>query len=145
MKGARVVVDAKPAAQRVKRRRRAGETAPGDGQRIKRAVHSDKRLFDPAELRIQEFHIECSVMDNQLGVVANEIQKVLGDSSEQGLITQKIVAKAVHFERTLRHGSLRVDILVIGAARGHVVYQLNRADFDNAIAVFRLETGGFSV
>jgi hypothetical protein len=51
----------------------------------------------------------------------------------------------VHLERLARHAAFGVDVLVIGAAGGQVVEQLDRADFDDAVAFGGLKPGGFGV
>ena len=65
-------------------------------------------------------------------------EKGLADGAEPRLVAQEIVAKAVNLERLFRHGAFGVDVLVIGPAGRHVVEQLHRADFDDAVAF-----GGF--
>ena len=64
---------------------------------------------------------------------------------EHGLVAQEVIAQAVHLERLFRHRAFGVDVLVIGPAGRQVVQQLDRADFDDAVALGRFEAGGFGV
>ena len=43
------------------------------------------------------------------------------------------------------HGPLRVDVLMIGTAGGHMAHQFHRPDLDDTVAFVRFETGGFGI
>ena len=51
----------------------------------------------------------------------------------------------MHLERFFGHGAFGVDVLVIGAARGHFVEQFYRADFNDAVALAGFKACRFSI
>ena len=138
------VVIAKAAAERIQRGRGAGEFGAGDQQRVDGAFGVDEGQVGPSEFGVEEFHVEGGVVDDQLGI-ADKGEEIAGDGGENRLAAQEIIAEAMHVKRLFRHGALGVDVLVIDAAGGQVVVQLDRADFDDAVAFGGLEPGGFGI
>ena len=51
----------------------------------------------------------------------------------------------MHGKGLRRHGPLGIDIMVIGAARGHMADQFDSADFNDAVAFAGFKAGGFGV
>ena len=51
----------------------------------------------------------------------------------------------MHIEGFLRHIPLGVDVLVVGAASGNVVVQLNPADFHDPMPIIGIKARGFGV
>ena len=66
MQRARCVVDVEPPTQRIKRRRRAGKSFSGDGQRVNRLLPRDLRQLDPFKFGIQKFDIKSGVVNDKL-------------------------------------------------------------------------------
>ena len=138
------IVYAEAAAKRIQRSRGAGKFAPRDCQSIDGARHGQRLDSDPAKLGIDEFHVKGCIMDHERRIL-DEIEKIAGDCGENGLVSQKFIPQPMHLEGRLGHGALGVDILVIGFAGGHVIPQLERTDFHDAITAFRLKAGGFGI
>ncbi len=84
-------------------------------------------------------------MDHQPGVIGDEVDESLRHLGEFGFVGQEFVAQAMHLEGALGHAAFGVDVDVEGLAGGQVVEQLQRADLDDAVAVFGVETGGFRI
>ena len=137
-------LDPEPAAQRIQRRRRTGKLLARDQQGINGLIHRQKRQFDPAQFRIQKFHVEGRVVDHQLGI-PDKIQKLRADLRKDRLVAQEIIAQPVHFKGGLRHRPLRVDVFVKRPTRRHVIVQLDRPDFDDTVPFRRFKTRGFGI
>ncbi len=141
---ARCVIDTEPAAQRIQRRGRARKFLARNQQGIQRLFERQKPQVRPAQFGIQEFHVKGSVVDHQ-SRIPDKIQKRLPDGSENRLVAQEIIAQTVHLERFFRHHPLRVDVLVIRPARGHMIEQFDRADFNDAVTLGGFKACGFGV
>ena len=140
----RRVVDTEAAAERVKAGGGAGKFLSGDSERIDGAVKRDRGFVKPAQLGIDELHVETGVMDHQFGV-ADEGDEIVSDGGEDRLFRKSLGGKAMNLERLGRHVAFGVDILMIDPARRHVVHQLDAADFHDPVAVMRVETGRLRV
>ena len=138
------IIDAKTAAKRVERSRRAGEFLARDQQGIGGATGGQLGMARCSQFGIQEFQIKAGIVDNQRGSF-DEGKKIAGDMSKFWFVAQEIIAQTMHRERFRRHGTFRVDILVIGVARGHVIEQFHRADFHNAVTGCGVEPGRFGI
>ena len=51
----------------------------------------------------------------------------------------------MHIEGFLRHIPLRVNVLVVGAAGGNMVVQLNPTDFHDPMSIIGIKTSSFGV
>ncbi len=138
------VVHAEAAAERVEGVGRAGEALAGDGEGVDGARHGQDGEAGPAELRVHEAHVELGVVDHQLRV-AQEVDEVARDLVEDRVGRQELGGEAVDVERLHRHVAARVDVLVIDAAGGDVVDQLDGADLHDAVAFLGLDARGLGV
>jgi hypothetical protein len=141
---ARRIVDTKAAAERIKRGRGTGELLARDGQRIDGARPVDGGQADQFQFKIQELDVEGGVVDDQLGI-ADEVEESAANDAKHRFVAQEVIAQAVNFERFFRDGAFGVDVLVIGAAGGHVVEQLHRANFHDAVAFRGFKARGFGI
>src|SRR5512139_1702492 len=108
------------------------------------------RIFDATsplqsrELMIQKADVERRVVNDQLGAVY-EREEFVGDVGELGLVGQEVLSDSVNRQRPTVDFALRIDVSMKVTAREFSVDQFYGADFDDAMAVFGFETGGFSI
>ena len=76
---------------------------------------------------------------------AQVLQQFVGDRGELGLVAQELVADAVDLERVLVAVALGVQVEVLVVAGELAGDQLHAADFDDAVAGFGGQAGGFGV
>ena len=92
----------------------------------------------------EEADVERRVVDDQLGV-ADEIDELPRDLGEFRLVGEEGGRQPVDAEGGIRHLALGIDVAVEVAPRRDVVFKLDAADFDQAIAGQGIEAGGFGV
>ena len=115
--GAPRIVDAVAPAERVEADRRAGMTAPRQGQRIDHPLQIERWSPQRDELRRDEAEVELGVVGDELGAL-EEGGQLVDDLGEQRLAGEERRGEAVDAEGLLRHVALRVEIMVEGLAGG---------------------------
>ena len=138
------VVDLEPAAERIQTGLRARIFAPGHGQRVDRLLHRYFRAAEPLQFRIDKAHVESGIVDNQDGI-PDKLQEAIHNSGKIRIIGKELGRKAMHLEGALFDLTLRIDIDVIALTGRHMVDQLDGADFDNPVSLFRVDTRGFRI
>src|SRR5687768_10494852 len=96
-----------------------------------------------AELCIEEADVEDRVMDDEPRL-AHELHEVRRDGGENRLVGEEAVGQAMHLQRSLGHGPLRIDVDVKRASGRDVIEELDAADLDDAVAG-RIGAGGLRV
>ena len=151
------VVDAETATERVETRRRARKAAAGDGQRIDRPIRRDRRQADTAQLGIEEAHVEGRIVNDE-SRIADEVDEILGDGPEKRLVAkadpprnqrtrriEQVGPETVNLERALRHETFGVDVAMKRVSARQVIFQFERANLDDPVALLRLEAGRFRI
>ena len=138
------IVDTETAAQRVKASRRAGKFLPRDGQRINHLMRRQIGAPAGAQFGIDEFHVESGIMGNQRRI-ADKGQKRLRHFTKDRLVFQKTGAQTVHRLGFFRHVALGIDIDMKRLAAGQAIDQLETTYFDDAVAIGRVQPGGFRI
>jgi len=77
--------------------------------------------------------------------VADESKKVVDNRREQRLAGQKLARQAMHAKRLLGHVALRIEVYVKGLSRRDCIVNLDTTDFDDSIALQRIEPGRFRI
>lgn len=93
---------------------------------------------------IHKTHVKGGIVDHQLGAF-NKLKKFIGHLGKKGFIRQVFIGYTMHTYGFLLHQSLRIDIDVKRIARQATIEQFYTTDFDNTMALFGIQTGGFSV
>src|SRR6185312_1689437 len=128
--GAARIVDAVMFAQGVEVVWSRRELAARQHQRIDQTIARDQSALDALELGTQKAVVESSIVDHQRRI-ANE--------------SEEFVRQPVDGEGFPRHVALRVDVIVERRAGRNPIEQLDTADLDQAMALRRIEAGGFGV
>src|SRR5713226_6753836 len=140
------VVDLITLAQRVERIFLAGMQLLGLLQRVddRDALTHERIESGFLQLRIEELDVEVGVVDHQRSA-ADEIEEIGCQVAELGLVVEKIVADAVHRQRTRLALALRIEVMVPDALGDAPIEDLDAADFDDPVAQARVEARGFGV
>ena len=101
-------------------------------------------VAQPANLVIEKADIEGGVVNNELGPV-DEGQKLLGNLGERRLVRQDLVAYAVYRKSRRIALPVRAQVLMEMPATQSPIDQLDATDFDDAMALLWLESGGLGV
>ena len=141
--GAGGEIDAEAPAQRVEAELRAGKAAFGQQQRIL-DIAGERRAVEALELGGEEFQVELGIVDDQ-PVAADEFQHLVDNRREGRMLREEFGGEAVHLFRLGRDVALGIDVAMEGAPGRQVIEQLDAGDFDDAVAVRRIETGGFRI
>src|SRR5258708_3310592 len=117
-----------------------------DFQRIDdaRAVRFDRLKSEPAQLEIQGFDVESSVVDHQLGAV-NVVEELGRDLAKLGFVLEELLVDAVHLERAFLALALGIDVAVEVVSRDAPAQDLDTAQFDDPVAETRVQAGGFGI
>src|SRR6185312_8194409 len=142
--GAARIVDAVMFAQGVEVVWSRRELAARQHQRIDQTIARDQSALDALELGTQKAVVESSIVDHQRRI-ADESEEFVRDLHEAWLVTQEFDRQPVDGEGFPRHVALRVDVIVERRAGRNPIEQLDTADLDQAMALRRIEAGGFGV
>ena len=83
-------------------------------------------------------------MRNQF-CTANELHEFINNPGEIWFISKKLVCDPMHVDGFLINLSLRIDIHMKRLVGQSTVDQLDATDFDDAVAIFWIEAGGFGI
>ena len=83
-------------------------------------------------------------MDHQFGAV-DEGEELGGDVGELRLAGEELAGQAGHFLGTGFEIAFRVQVTLEGAAGGAALDHFNATDFDDAVALFPGQAGGFGI
>ena len=144
MLGAAGVVDRIARAEIVEPVRDAGMLAPRQQQRVHQPVARNGQPLDAIELGVDEADIERRVVNHQRRI-ADELQKLIDNASEQRLVGQEFAGQAVHGECFRRHVAFGIDVTMKCLSGRHAVEDFDATDFDQPIAAQRVEAGGFGI
>ena len=97
------------------------------------------------QLGVQEADVERRVVDDDLGAARGTRASSSATAREQRLVGEELVGQAVHLERVVAVGALRVHVEVHVAAGEPPVDHLDAADLDDAVARLGRQAGGFGV
>ena len=100
--------------------------------------------FMKREFGVEKARIEFGVVNDQRRIL-DKVEKFGGDFLEDLVLRQKFAREAMHPERLVRHVALWIDIAMKIAAGGDEIGDLDRADFNHAMAARRIEPRRFSV
>ena len=137
-------VDLEALAERIETGPRAGIALPGQGKGVDHPPPLQHHLADLAQLVVEEADVEIGVVDDQR-IVADEVQEVLGDGTEERLVGQEGVVQAVDSDRLRIDRPLRIDVAMIVAPGRQQIGQLQAADLDQPVAVADLQARGLRV
>jgi len=137
-------VNLKTFAQRIKRVGRARELLACDRQCVCGACHRQGFEAESREFGVQKSHVERRVVNDQW-VFADKREEVVHSRGEQGLVGEKFVRQTVDGGCAAGHFAFRIVITVKHFSCRHIVNQLDRADFHDAVAVQGIEAGCFRV
>ena len=96
------------------------------------------------QLVVEKTHVEGGIVDDQFGI-AHEFQEFVSHVAEQRLVGQEFAGKTVHFQRAVLDVALGVDVNMVFASAQTSIDEFDRANFDDPVAFFRLQAGGFGV
>ena len=96
------------------------------------------------QLRVQERDVERRVVNDQLRA-ADELDQLVDDVGEARLLREEFVGDAVHLLRAAVDFAVGPQVTMERAAGLAPIDQLDAADFDDAMALLRLEARGFGV
>ena len=144
MEIARAVVDLEAPAKRVETNLCSGETPAGQGHGIRGPARFEGLAAQQLQFAVDKPQVEFGVMNNQ-GILADEIQKLDDNRGEGRVFGEKLSAQPMNLVGRLGHVALRIDVSLELPPGGQVIGQLQTGDFDNAIAVRRIEARGFGI
>ncbi len=93
---------------------------------------------------INKSDVERRVVNNQLGAF-NEREKFLGNLAEARFVRQCFVGNAMDFNRRGIDLALRIKILMVMIGGSAAIDDFYAADLDDAMALRRLQAGGFGI
>ena len=140
------VIHAQALAQRVQRIALAGKTLPRHFQRILHAAALADRAItgQTRQFGIKESNVERGVVDDQFGAI-DEGQEFVRDFGETRFIGEKFQGEAGDFLRAGFEFAIWMQILLIGPPGRAAFDHLDAADFDDAVALFPFQAGGFGI
>src|ERR1700728_2149263 len=118
--------------------------AAGDEQRIDHAVAVDPGSAGTFQFDVQKAEIKSRVVRDKLRVV-EENEQLVRHFGEQRLVPAERDRQAANAARRFRHVAFRVEVTVEGPAGRKAIDELDAADFDQPIALERIEARGFSI
>ena len=83
-------------------------------------------------------------MDHQR-VRTDECQELVGDIGKQRLVVEKVIGQPMHRDSAGINLAFRIDVDMKLFAGRHVIDKRERADFDDPMAVLRVNPRGLSI
>jgi hypothetical protein len=119
---------------------------PGECERIQHPaqVRHPMRGFYTLKFGIEEGNVEGRVVDNQFRV-ADKFQQRGVHVQKGGLARQSVACQTVHLNRAFIDFAFRIQVLVKRPAGQPPIEDLHAADFNDAMVLLNLETGGFRI
>ena len=122
-------------------RRRSEPVVPAAHQALRDALGATQMRF---QLTVQETHIERCVVNHQLRTF-HVIEKLVDDLGNTRLVGKKFIGDAMHVDGAWIDFAIRIDIPARVIAGQSTTHEFNATDLDNAVAVLRLQPGGFRI
>ena len=146
MQGPVRIVDAEALAQGVEAIALAGEHLAGERQRVGELPVRlrGRRVPGEPQLDVEERHVERRVVDDPLGA-ARELQELGCDIGEFRLALEVVPGLAMHHGGARVYLALGVDVELDRAAGRAPVDDFDPRNFDDPVALLRVEAGGFRV
>src|SRR5262249_7742729 len=117
---------------------------PRQQQRVDQPFACNRRALRAFELSAQEGVIEAGIVDHKWRL-ADKREKLIRDLNETPVSLQKLRRKPVDSECLGRHIALRIKIYVEGRPGRYPVEELDAAELDQAMALGRIQAGGFRI
>ena len=83
-------------------------------------------------------------MDYQF-VITDKRQEVADDFGKDRIVSEKRFRKSMNPKGFCRYVPFRINVLLVGLPRRHVIDQLNTTDFNNTVASVRVKARGFRI
>ena len=99
---------------------------------------------DQFKLMVDKTNIKRCVVNDQLRTIGKR-QQVIGNFRKTRLVTQKFFGNTVNLQRTLLYVALRIEVDMVLTACQLPVNQFQCADFNDAVTLPGVKTGGFSI
>src|SRR6185369_2946405 len=112
--------------------------------RVDDPVETQGFLAHEAELVVQKHHVKLGIVNDER-VVSNERQKIARDLAKQRFAGEKFSRNAVDVLGLNGDVALGIDETMKLAAGRNAVEDLDATDFDQSVALFRIEASRFRV
>ena len=113
-------------------------------QRVDHPLDEERRPAQRRQLGVEEAQVEFGVVDDQ-PVVADEGEKLVDHRGEHRLVGERSGRMAMDPVGVVGDVALRIDQHMKDRAGGDLIDDLYGADFDQAVALRRVEAGRFGV
>src|SRR5690606_5428442 len=108
------------------------------------AMLGDFAVADTGQFGIEELDVEAGVVGDELGA-ADELEELRGDVGEARLVGQELGGQPVHRQRFGIAVAVGIQVNVQVVAGDGAVDDLDAADFDDAVALRGVQSGGFGI